>query len=374
MKVIILVISAVAIVGGSYNQQGWNQQGWKQQGWNAPTNYHQGAAPSHAPVQKYPEHIPVIGKDGVPLETPEVQAAKDHFHSEYQRAAALAAQKPDPYEGQYEEQKYTSVNNNGWNGASNRVAPVQATPIWEDHNDYNNNQGYNQAYRNQANNNHAYNNQGYNSQRYTNQAQNNQAYNNQGYNNQAYNNQGYNHNGYVPVETPEVQQAKAAHFQAFATAAARAAAQKQNQHNRYRRSINEWAQPKYNGPIHIPKITAHGVPADTAEVEHARLNHLKALNDAASKAHAAGYVEEHNSWNGDNGAYNHGQSADWSSSPVNADYHEKKWNGPIHIPVLDHNGVPVEPHEVQHARQEHLSALAAESSKHAGWNGVHQKW
>ncbi|GLV34380.1 hypothetical protein CBL_00307 [Carabus blaptoides fortunei] len=38
--------------------------------------------------------------------------------------------------------------------------------------------------------------------------------------------------------------------------------------------------------------------------------------------------------------------------------HGGQYQGPLHIPVLDHNGVPVEPKEVQEARKNHLAAFS----------------
>ncbi|KAK9887749.1 hypothetical protein WA026_000063 [Henosepilachna vigintioctopunctata] len=116
------------------------------------------------------------------------------------------------------------------------------------------------------------------------------------------------------------------------------------------------------------------------------MNHLQILNDATHRAHASGYVEEdHSDWKPSNN-HGHGQTygppqaaAAWPSTPINVAYkvnHEEtpKWHGPEHHPVLDHNGVPVDTHEVQHARKAHLAVLAAESAKHAGWEGAQKKW
>ncbi|KAK9887750.1 hypothetical protein WA026_000064 [Henosepilachna vigintioctopunctata] len=392
MKVIILVLSVVAVIKGSH------VQGWNQEGWQGASNYYGAASPAYIHQAAYPQHVPVIGKHGVPVETPEVQAAKHHFYAEYQKSAALAAQKPDPLDGQYKEDQYS----HGWTEADSGFSHGPNEAIWNN-NDYNNNHGY-------------------------------------------------SHNNYAPVETPEVQHARAAHLQAFANVAARAAG---HQH-RYRRSIAEWAQPKYHGPIHVPHITAHGVPADTAEVQHARLNHQKALHIAAAQAYASGYGDEHNAWNGNDnhgainyGAINHGAisygavnhwdqpkyhgpihvphitahgvpadtaevqharlnhqkalhiaaaqayasgygdehnqwnnyesghgNAGWSAAAYNSGYDahhgSQKWHGPQHIPILAKNGVPIDTPAVQHARHAHLTALAIESSKHAGWENAHQ--
>lgn len=90
--------------------------------------------------------------------------------------------------------------------------------------------------------------------------------------------------GAHPVDTPEVQLAKAAHFQAHAEAAARAG------HYRRRRDV-------YGG-YHIPVIGPNGVPVDTPEVQAAKANHLAAFAEARSRPGSAVYE-------GDNsGAYN----------------------------------------------------------------------
>ncbi|KAL3273254.1 hypothetical protein HHI36_014708 [Cryptolaemus montrouzieri] len=342
MRCIIIFVAFSTLVRGghisfpsSYSSASGEQ--YHPQGWS---DLSQGSSDSvFGPVHKqvYPEHIPII-KNGVPVETPEVQAAKTHFYMEYLRSAALAALKPDPLDGQYAEEfhggKYLPKNK-GWTGGSNGPTHIQTGPIWEKNN-------------------------------------------------------GYNHNNFVPADTPEVHEAKLAHFQAYAAALSRAHSQKH--HHRYRRSATEWAQPKYQGPIHVPQITPEGVPADTVEVQKARLIHHEALSQAAARAHAAGSDEEDNSWNesdepeawsgsADQGtqAYGPPKSAGWPSTPTNIAYkvhhdHIQKWHGPQHMPVLDHNGVPIDTPEVQHARKEHLAALAAESLKHKGWEGVQKKW
>ncbi|KAL1498086.1 hypothetical protein ABEB36_008941 [Hypothenemus hampei] len=79
--------------------------------------------------------------------------------------------------------------------------------------------------------------------------------------------------GPYPLDTPEVQQAKAAHFQAHAEALARAGPASYY-HSRKRRDV-------YGG-YHVPVIGPNGVPVDTPEVQAARANHLAALTQAGS--------------------------------------------------------------------------------------------
>uniref|UniRef100_A0A182PK21 Uncharacterized protein n=1 Tax=Anopheles epiroticus TaxID=199890 RepID=A0A182PK21_9DIPT len=70
----------------------------------------------------------------------------------------------------------------------------------------------------------------------------------------------------VPVETPEVQHAKAAHFAAVAKAQGYAPA---HAHSYY--------------PQHIPVIH-NGVPVETPEVQHAKAAHYAALAEASARA------------------------------------------------------------------------------------------
>lgn len=82
-----------------------------------------------------------------------------------------------------------------------------------------------------------------------------------------------NHQG-VPVDTPEVQHAKAAHFAAYAKAAQEAAANPD-----YTQYV--YAAPWSHGPV--PQIAHNGVPLDTPEVAAAKSAHLAA--HAAARHH-----------------------------------------------------------------------------------------
>lgn len=134
---------------------------------------------------------------------------------------------------------------------------------------------------------------------------------------------GYHHGAYAvaPVETPEVQHAKALHFAAHAEANARL-----SHHGHYRKRRSAY--------YHVPVIGHDGVPVDTPEVQAAKAHHFAA--HAAISHHSAPVV---------------------SYAPQH-DYTPHHYTGPIHIPVIDHNGVPVETPEVQHAKAEHAAAHA----------------
>ncbi|XP_068156299.1 LOW QUALITY PROTEIN: uncharacterized protein Cpr92F [Drosophila tropicalis] len=149
----------------------------------------------------------------------------------------------------------------------------------------------------------------------------------------------------APVDTAEVQHAKAAHFAAHAAA----------------RSGHAIA-PIAHGGYHVPVIH-NGVPVDTPEVQHAKAAHYAAVSQASSHA------SSHSSWDG---GYDGQYDGRWDGGH---DSHAQSYasgyahKGPIHIPVI-HNGVPVEPAEVQHARAAHLNALAAAShGSHGGYYG-----
>ncbi|XP_062539466.1 cuticle protein 18.7-like [Armigeres subalbatus] len=75
---------------------------------------------------------------------------------------------------------------------------------------------------------------------------------------------------YIPADTPEVAAAKAAHLAAHAHVAAHAAPA----HNHWGPAHDGPAQ-KWHGPIHIPQIH-NGVPVETPEVQHAKAFHAAA--------------------------------------------------------------------------------------------------
>ncbi|GJQ71825.1 hypothetical protein Trydic_g11507 [Trypoxylus dichotomus] len=195
-----------------------------------------------------------------------------------------------------------------------------------------------------------------------------------------------------PLDTPEVNAAKANHFAAYsqqhaALGQALAQAQPAGQggygghggHYRKRRSI-------YGGygayPQHVPQIAANGVPLDTPEVQHAKAAHLAAVAAASARVGAAGGAAggayDDGSYDGryDNGAYdgrydNGAYDGRYDDGSYDGRYDGAydgrydggygygggAWAGPIHIPVINANGVPVEPAAVQQARAAHLAAV-----------------
>jgi len=139
------------------------------------------------------------------------------------------------------------------------------------------------------------------------------------------------HNG-VPVETPEVQQAKAAHFAAHAAAAHGSA----------------YAPAHYSAPAQYATPVIHnGVPVDTPEVQHAKAAHFAAVAEAQARSHSA---PSH---------YSHEPAQHYSHEPA---YYAPAHSSAYHVPVI-HNGVPVETPEVQHAKAAHFAAVAEAQSR-----------
>lgn len=155
--------------------------------------------------------------------------------------------------------------------------------------------------------------------------------------------------GYVPADTPEVSAAKAAHFAAHAAVksghgpVAPIAA-----HHQHWDHHSAQAEKPWHGPIHIPVIHK-GVPVEPKEVQHARV------------AHAAAYakVQGHQDYSHYAPAQDHYEGHHEEAKSYGA------WHGPQHVPVI-HNGVPVETPEVQHAKASHLNALAS-AGAHSGY-------
>lgn len=149
------------------------------------------------------------------------------------------------------------------------------------------------------------------------------------------------HNG-VPVETPEVQQAKAAHFAAHAAAAHGSA---------YAPSHYSPAPAHYSAPSHYAAapVIHNGVPVDTPEVQHAKAAHFAAVAEAQARSHSAP---------------SHYQEP--------AQYAPAHHAGAYHVPVI-HNGVPVETPEVQHAKAAHFAAVA-EAQSRSGYGHGHESY
>lgn len=147
------------------------------------------------------------------------------------------------------------------------------------------------------------------------------------------------HNG-VPVETPEVQQAKAEHFAAHAAAA----------HGSAHYAPAHYAPAHYApAPAHYAAPVIHnGVPVDTPEVQHAKAAHFAAVAEAQARSHSA------------------------PSHYEPAQHYAPAHSGAYHIPVI-HNGVPVETPEVQHAKAAHFAAVA-EAQSRSGYGHGHESY
>lgn len=92
--------------------------------------------------------------------------------------------------------------------------------------------------------------------------------------------------GGVPVDTPEVQAAKAAHFAAVAKA-----------------KVGAYSAPVYASPSYAyapAPVIVNGVPAETPEVQHAKALHFAAVAKAKGGYAGAGYVD---AYGYDDGSY-----------------------------------------------------------------------
>lgn len=257
----------------------------------------------------YPQHIPVIGPNGVPVDTPEVQHA---------RAAHLAA--------------HAEANARGGGYAHGVFGHGAYGPV--------------------------------------------------AYAGHAYEIPRIGPNG-VPLDTAEVAHAKAAHFAAHAEASARSA--HAGWHYRRRRSIyaSPWAYAQ-----HIPVIGPNGVPVDTPEVQHAKAAHFAA--HAAAGGHAGHLVAgpivaygaaplttviTHNGLPLDTPEVQHAKAAHFAAYNSAAVRNSVGPSG--HVPIntyaapwahgiaaVSHNGVPLDTPEVAVAKAAHLAAHAAARAHH----------
>lgn len=259
----------------------------------------------------YPQHIPVIGPNGVPVETPEVQHAKAAHFAAHAEAAARSGY--------------------GHGHEYGVVAPV----VYHSH---------------------------------------------------AYEIPKIGPNG-VPLDTAEVAHAKAAHFAAHAEAAARNSLHGHGGwHYRRRRGIYAapWAYPQ-----HIPVIGPHGVPIDTPEVQHARAAHLAAHASAGSHvshvsaiapwsyaAHAPAVIT-HNGLPLDTPEVAHAKAAHVAAYNAAAVRNSVGPSGHVavqqltgghhslgHVLPLVSHGVPHDTPEVEAAKAAHFAAHAAASAHH----------
>lgn len=157
-----------------------------------------------------------------------------------------------------------------------------------------------------------------------------------------------------PVDTPEVQHEKQIHFAAHQRALQGLPANPILYHPQLAQA--HYAPAPVHAPAHYSKYhyeqapaPVNGVPQDTAEVAHAKANHLALVAHAKAHAAPAHYAPSH-------------------YAPASAPAHyapEAKygaWHGPIHVPVI-HNGVPEETPEVRAAKAKHFS-LVHEAQAH----------
>jgi hypothetical protein len=94
----------------------------------------------------------------------------------------------------------------------------------------------------------------------------------------------------VPVDTAEVQHAKAKHFALVAEAKAKAGYSGHYAPAPvYQQAYQPAYQPAYNHYAHVPApAPVNGVPVDTAEVQHAKAKHFAAVAEAKAKAGYSG--------------------------------------------------------------------------------------
>lgn len=168
-----------------------------------------------------------------------------------------------------------------------------------------------------------------------------------------------------PVDTPEVQHEKQIHFAAHQRALQGLPANPILYHPQLAQPSAHYAPapqyahaPAYYNNKHYEQAPApvNGVPQDTAEVAHAKANHLALVAHAKAQAPAhygpAHYEPAH---------YEPSYNAPAKYAP---EAHYGPWKGPIHIPVI-HNGVPEETPEVKAAKSKHFS-LVHEAQAHQG--------
>lgn len=178
----------------------------------------------------------------------------------------------------------------------------------------------------------------------------------------------------VPVDTADVQHAKAIHFKAHAAANARNAYG--YGHLLHKRSVYAIAAPQ-----HVPVIDSNGVPVDTPEVQHAKAAHFAAVAQAKARAAHAGpepepehgaLVKSYAPIALPAPALSHGHAISYNSiqaypishaQPIHAPALQKAL--PIHIPHIGPNGVPAETPEVQHAKAAHFTAVAEAKARNA---------
>ncbi|XP_017775358.1 PREDICTED: cuticle protein 5-like [Nicrophorus vespilloides] len=127
-----------------------------------------------------------------------------------------------------------------------------------------------------------------------------------------------------------------------------------------------YSSPKYYGPQHLAVIGKGGVPIDTAEVQHARAAHF--LHKAEAQSGHDYYYEEpsssYESYNSAPAAQTYGYSTKivHEQAAYNNQGYGSSYSYEQHVPMIV-KGVPVDTIEVQQARAAHLAAQAAQSYK-----------
>ncbi|XP_055645271.1 pupal cuticle protein-like [Toxorhynchites rutilus septentrionalis] len=121
------------------------------------------------------------------------------------------------------------------------------------------------------------------------------------------------------------------------------------------------AHNSWHGPVHIPVIHK-GVPLETPEVQHAKAAHVAAyaetLKHHASSSSQGAWQEPHHHHHAHHSArVNHDHELHHAHNPHPQPY-GSGWHGPQHIPVIK-NGVPVDTPEVREAKAAHLDALVS---------------
>lgn len=216
----------------------------------------------------------------------------------------------------------------------------------------------------------------------------------------------------APIDTPEVQHARAAHFAAFNHAAS-------GHEQGYNTGSIKHVVIPFHGPLHHPALHK-GVPVDTPEVIQARQKHFNAWGAASQSGgddegqdggdeggqqggnqgqnwggnqgqnwggNQGGWGGNQGAWAGNQGGWagnQGGQGGNSGAGVSQGDYYRQApvaeassgYKGPIHVPVIQ-QGVPVETPEVQHARAAHLTALAkahAEAGPYAEPEQENEKW
>jgi hypothetical protein len=165
------------------------------------------------------------------------------------------------------------------------------------------------------------------------------------------------HNG-VPVDTPEVQHEKAQHFAAHQRALQGLPANPLIYTPQIAWKDNHHAAPAYNHNNHWAHAPApapvNGVPVDTAEVAHAKAAHFALVSEAKAKLGSGHYAP----------ASHYNAPAGHHYAP--ADHYDNKYHGPLHYPVIGHNGVPEETPEVKAEKAKHF-ALFNEAKSHQSY-------